>query len=66
MQGAGAGTSTFAVQLARAAGARVFVTSSSAEKIERAIALGAEAGFDYRAEGWGGSSPKRTAAASIS
>ena len=52
VQGAGAGTSTFAVQFARAAGARVFVTSGSAEKIERAIELGAEAGFDYRADGW--------------
>ena len=34
--GAGSGVSTFAVQLARQAGARVLVTSSSAEKIERA------------------------------
>ena len=50
--GAGAGTSTFAVQFARAAGARVFVTSSSAEKIARALELGAEAGFDYRDDGW--------------
>jgi zinc-binding alcohol dehydrogenase/oxidoreductase len=52
VQGAGAGTSTFAVQFARAAGARVFVTSGSAEKIAHAIELGAEAGFDYNAEGW--------------
>jgi zinc-binding alcohol dehydrogenase/oxidoreductase len=52
VQGAGAGTSTFAVQFARAAGARVFVTSGSAEKIERAVMLGAEAGFDYRSDGW--------------
>ena len=50
--GAGAGTSTFAVQFARAAGARVFVTSSSAEKIARALELGAEAGFDYTEDGW--------------
>ena len=50
--GAGAGTSTFAVQFARAAGARVFVTSSSADKIARSQELGAEAGFDYGAEGW--------------
>jgi NADPH:quinone reductase-like Zn-dependent oxidoreductase len=52
VQGAGAGTSTFAVQFARAAGARVFVTSSSAEKIAHAVTLGAEAGYDYTAEGW--------------
>ena len=50
--GAGAGTSTFAVQFARAAGARVFVTSGSAGKLARSLELGAEAGFDYRAEGW--------------
>lgn len=50
--GAGAGTSTFAVQFARAAGARVFVTSGSTGKIARALELGAEAGFDYRANGW--------------
>ncbi|MDX6562844.1 MAG: zinc-binding alcohol dehydrogenase/oxidoreductase, partial [Gaiellales bacterium] len=50
--GAGAGTSTLAVQFAHAAGARVLVTSSSPEKIARSVELGAEAGFDYGAEGW--------------
>ncbi len=50
--GAGAGTSTFGVQFAHAAGARVFVTSGSAEKIARSVELGAEAGFDYHADGW--------------
>jgi zinc-binding alcohol dehydrogenase/oxidoreductase len=50
--GAGAGTSTFAVQFARAAGARVFVTSSSADKIAMAVEHGADAGFDYTADGW--------------
>lgn len=50
--GAGAGTSTFAVQFARAAGARVLVTSGSADKIARSVELGAEAGFDYRESGW--------------
>ena len=43
--GAGSGVSTFLVQIAAVHGARVFVTSSTEEKIERAIALGAEAGF---------------------
>jgi zinc-binding alcohol dehydrogenase/oxidoreductase len=52
VHGAGAGTSTFAVQYACAAGARVFVTSSSPDKIARSLELGAEAGFDYRADGW--------------
>ena len=50
--GAGAGTSTFAVLLAHAAGARVLVTSSSAAKLAHARELGAEAGFDYRADGF--------------
>jgi NADPH:quinone reductase-like Zn-dependent oxidoreductase len=50
--GAGGGTSTFAVQFARAAGARVFVTSSSPAKLARAQELGAEAGFDYGEVGW--------------
>jgi NADPH:quinone reductase-like Zn-dependent oxidoreductase len=50
--GAGSGVSTFAVSLARQAGARVLVTSSSAEKIERARELGAEAGVDYTAGDW--------------
>jgi NADPH:quinone reductase-like Zn-dependent oxidoreductase len=45
--GAGSGVSTFAVQLAAQAGARVLVTSSSDEKIERARGLGAEAGVNY-------------------
>lgn len=50
--GAGSGVSTFAVQLAVDVGARVFVTSSSNEKIERAKALGAEDGVDYSDATW--------------
>ena len=50
--GAGSGVSTFAVSLAYRAGARVLVTSSSAEKLERARELGAEAGFDYSGGDW--------------
>jgi NADPH:quinone reductase-like Zn-dependent oxidoreductase len=45
--GAGSGVSSFAVQLAVQAGARVLVTSSSDEKIERARGLGAEGGINY-------------------
>ena len=52
MLGAGSGVSTFAVSLAHQAGARVLVTSSSAEKIERARELGAEAGVDYTDGDW--------------
>jgi NADPH:quinone reductase-like Zn-dependent oxidoreductase len=50
--GAGSGVSTFAVALAHQAGARVLVTSSSAEKIERAKELGAAGGVDYTAGDW--------------
>jgi NADPH:quinone reductase-like Zn-dependent oxidoreductase len=42
------GVSMFALQLARAAGARVIVTSSSDEKIARAQALGADGGVNYK------------------
>ncbi|MBB3659902.1 NADPH:quinone reductase-like Zn-dependent oxidoreductase [Rhizobium sp. BK650] len=47
VQGTG-GVSLFALQIARAAGARVIVTSSSDEKLERARALGAANGINYR------------------
>ena len=50
--GVGSGVSTFAVSLAAQAGARVIVTSSSAEKLARATELGAEAGVNYREDGW--------------
>ena len=50
--GAGSGVSTFAVSLAVQAGARVLVTSSSQEKIERAKELGASGGVLYTEEGW--------------
>ncbi len=47
------GVATIALQLARAAGARIIVTSSSDEKIARARALGADAGVNYkRAPEW--------------
>jgi NADPH:quinone reductase-like Zn-dependent oxidoreductase len=42
------GVSMFALQFARAAGARVIVTSSSDAKIERARALGASHGVNYK------------------
>jgi NADPH:quinone reductase-like Zn-dependent oxidoreductase len=50
--GAGGGVSSFAVQFARALGARVLVTSRSAEKIERARALGAEGGLVSTSADW--------------
>ena len=50
--GAGSGVSTFVVQLAAQAGARVLVTSSSDEKIERSRALGADGGANYASSDW--------------
>jgi zinc-binding alcohol dehydrogenase/oxidoreductase len=52
INGAGAGTGTFALQFAVAAGCRVFVTSGNGEKIERARQLGAAAGVNYKAQDW--------------
>jgi NADPH:quinone reductase-like Zn-dependent oxidoreductase len=49
VQGTG-GVSTFALQFAAAAGARVIVTSSADEKLQRAKALGAQAGINYERE----------------
>ena len=43
----------FALQFAVAAGAKVWVTSSSDEKIARAKTLGATGGINYRAPDWG-------------
>lgn len=42
------GVSLFALQIGKAAGARVLMTSSSDEKLERMKALGAFAGVNYR------------------
>jgi len=43
------GVSVFALQFAKAHGARVIVTSSSDAKLDRALALGAGDGINYRA-----------------
>jgi NADPH:quinone reductase-like Zn-dependent oxidoreductase len=48
------GVSIFALQIAKMAGARVIITSSSDEKLERARALGADETINYRRqEDWG-------------
>jgi NADPH:quinone reductase-like Zn-dependent oxidoreductase len=49
LQGTG-GVSIFGLQLAKAAGARVIILSSSDGKLERARALGADETINYRAE----------------
>ncbi len=50
--GIGGGVATFVVQMAKAAGATVFVTSGSDEKIEKAKEFGAEGGVNYNSEDW--------------
>jgi zinc-binding alcohol dehydrogenase/oxidoreductase len=50
--GAGGGVASFAVQIASAVGSRVWVTSSSDEKLARAHKLGAVGGFRYDDPDW--------------
>jgi zinc-binding alcohol dehydrogenase/oxidoreductase len=52
--GIGGGVATFALKWAVALGARVFVTSSSQDKIERALAMGAVGGVNYQDSDWAG------------
>lgn len=48
--GIGGGLAVSLLQLARPVAGRIFVTSSSNDKIEAAMKLGADEGIDYRAE----------------
>ena len=50
--GVGSGVASLVVQMAAALGARVFVTSGSDEKIEKAKEFGAEGGVNYDSEDW--------------
>lgn len=50
--GAGGGAATFAIQIAGALGATVYVTSGAQSKIERAKLLGAIDGAIYKAPDW--------------
>lgn len=50
--GIGGGAALLAFQFALAYGAKVFVTSGSEEKIQKALALGAIGGFNYRDATW--------------
>jgi NADPH:quinone reductase-like Zn-dependent oxidoreductase len=50
--GVGGGVSSTAVQIAKLSGARVFVTSSSDAKLERARQLGADVCLNYSREDW--------------
>lgn len=50
--GAGGGVSSFALLMAKAIGAEVYVTSGDQDKIERAKTMGALEGVNYRDENW--------------
>jgi len=50
--GIGGGVATFALLFAKRLGARVFVSSGSPEKLERAKALGADGGVCYKDSDW--------------
>lgn len=52
ISGIGGGVAQFAFQFALATGARVYVTSGQQEKLDQAVAMGAQAGFNYKTEGW--------------
>ena len=52
ISGIGGGVALFAFQFALAAGADVYVTSGSAEKLSRASEMGAKGGANYRDEDW--------------
>jgi NADPH:quinone reductase-like Zn-dependent oxidoreductase len=58
--GIGGGVATFALRFAVALGATVFVTSGSIETLERARAMGAAGGFNYKDPDWRKSVPKVT------
>jgi zinc-binding alcohol dehydrogenase/oxidoreductase len=50
--GAGSGVATFALQIARLAGAQVYVTSHSDQKLQRALDLGADGAVNYTQPDW--------------
>ncbi|MCC5021657.1 MAG: zinc-binding dehydrogenase [Candidatus Synoicihabitans palmerolidicus] len=52
VSGVGGGVALFALQFAVADGAEVWVTSSSEEKIAKAVELGARGGFNYTQPDW--------------
>ena len=50
--GIGGGVALMALQFAASIGVNVWVTSSSEDKIRRAVALGARGGVSYRGSAW--------------
>ena len=52
VQAGAGGVGIAAIQLAKRAGATVFTTASSADRIERITPFGVDHGFDYTNDGW--------------
>lgn len=52
ISGVGGGVALFAMQYAIACGSEVWVTSSSEEKIAKAVSMGAKGGVNYKDESW--------------
>lgn len=50
--GIGGGVALMALEFARAAGANVYVTSGSEDKLKKAKDLGAKGGVNYKEQGW--------------
>lgn len=50
--GVGGGVSSFALLMAKAIGAEIYITSGDQDKIERAMSLGARGGVNYHDENW--------------
>ncbi|CAM6010727.1 unnamed protein product [Sphagnum balticum] len=50
IHGGGSGIGTFAIQIAKAKGVKVFVTAGSDEKVKECIKLGADSGINYKTE----------------
>lgn len=50
--GVGGGVASFALQIAKEIGARIYVTSGDDDKLERARDIGAEGGVNYKQDQW--------------
>jgi len=50
IHGGGSGIGTFAIQIAKAKGVKVFVTAGSEEKLKKSRELGADVGINYKTE----------------
>jgi NADPH:quinone reductase len=65
VHGGGGGIGTTAIQMARAAGGRVFATAGSDERCARCVALGAEIAVNYNKEDFGEVLGKHLGASSV-